>query len=41
MEEVHVGIDELKTEYNKVLKQEESWKERWQRQVGMLRSGVM
>ena len=36
-----VGIDELKTEYNKVSKQEESWKERWQRQVGMLRSGVM
>lgn len=41
VEEIRTGIEDIKVEYNKVLKQEQSWKERWQRQVGMLRSGVM
>ena len=32
-------LEEVRTDYDTVLKQENSWNERWKRQVDMLRQG--
>ena len=36
---IHTLLEDLKEEYDLVLRQEDSWNERWRRQVGMLRTG--
>ena len=39
VEQLSALFDRIRTKYDVVLQQESSWNERWQRQVGMLRSG--
>ena len=38
---IHVAINDIRYKYEKVLREEESWKERWSRQVSMLKEGVI